>query len=286
MKAAPDIEKIIDALAHLIGGSGYAATRSHDHIQYVDKMKFDGFQPVWVGSGAFDSGLAAQDAADCPIWPMDVKVAVPLDAEDASAHEVRPSWQFFRIVTLNPKEMRGRLSIVTPKMYKMEYMRVDSTGRMFSATNAFAVVNGKTVNALMGRYTEGRRDDVWYVSDPSLGRPCEHGVIVHSHCLALRQYYNWSVLLSEGDGPRARFLTDPLGVREAFRLRDIPPGKRRRAALRHWVREHWRKRRDAGANDRAWIEAYLRGATEFVWNGLRCRIEPSVPDQKKARLTA
>jgi hypothetical protein len=53
---------------------------------------------------------------------------------------------------------------------------------------------------------------------------------------SLRRRYLWSVLIGEAeDEPRGRFVTDPLGVREVFRLRDVPPGKQRRAALLHWV---------------------------------------------------
>jgi hypothetical protein len=48
---------------------------------------------------------------------------------------------------------------------------------------------------------------------------------------SLRRRYLWSVLIGEAeDEPRARFVTGPLGVRELFRLRDVPPGKQRRAA--------------------------------------------------------
>jgi hypothetical protein len=61
---------------------------------------------------------------------------------------------------------------------------------------------------------------------------------------SLRRRYLWSVLMGEAENePRARFVTDPVGVREVFRLRDISPGKRRRAALLHWVRANWRQRR-------------------------------------------
>jgi hypothetical protein len=91
------------------------------------------------------------------------------------------------------------------------------------------------------------------------------------------------VLLGEEGVPRARFVTDPIGVRAAFRLRDIPAGKTRRAALRHWVQEHWRKRRDPSKEDRAFVREYLRGATHFGWSGLSCQIEPSKEDQRRAK---
>lgn len=81
--------------------------------------------------------------------------------------------------------------------------------------------------------------------------------------------------LGHNSGPRVRFLTDPLGAREVFRLRDIPPGRDRRAALRHWVSAHARKRHpDMDGEARTWVRRHLRGATDFTWNGLRCRVQP------------
>jgi len=102
-----------------------------------------------------------------------------------------------------------------------------------------------------------------------------------AHGIMLRREYLWSVLLGEPGIPRARFVTDPLGVREAFRLRDIPSGKSRRAALRHWVRNHWRKHGRDSEADRAWVRAHMRGATDFTWNGFMCRVEPSRDDMRR-----
>lgn len=92
----------------------------------------------------------------------------------------------------------------------------------------------------------------------------------------------WRVSIGLDSSPSVSFPTDPLGIREVFRLRDIPNGKSRRAALTHWVREHWRKKREPGASDVAKVREHLRGASEFSWNGLRCRIVPSGLDQERA----
>lgn len=269
MKSAPETEKIIDALAYLIGNDGPmshpGAPRRYDGIHRIDSSIFDGFEPFGPRE-TLERLIRGKDASDIPVWPIDSSLA--FCGED----EYGRFWEFSRVSTLNPSDARGRLRIVTPKMLKMEGLHVSVKGGALSCVVLCAIVNGKIVDATkIGRSLDGIKAD--------LTAKFHYGA-------SLRQHYHWSVLLGEGDGPRARFLTDPVGVREAFRLRDIPPGKRRRAALRHWVRCHWRQKRDMSADDRAWIEAYLRGATDFAWNGLRCRIEPSVPDQQKARLTA
>jgi hypothetical protein len=112
---------------------------------------------------------------------------------------------------------------------------------------------------------------------PSLiGEVLEHGF--GGGALFLREArYWWSVYLSFEGSPSLRFLADPTGVREVFRLRDAPPGAKRRAALVHWVSEHWRRK--PRSDDLAWVQKHLRGQRTFHWNGLRCVIDaPSIAE--------
>jgi len=91
---------------------------------------------------------------------------------------------------------------------------------------------------------------------------------------------NWRVHLGYEGSPTISFVTDPVGAREAFRLRDIPNGEGRRKALRHWVEEHWRKQRDCEVK----VRSHFRGIESFTWNGLKCRILPSAEDQDRAAM--
>ena len=85
----------------------------------------------------------------------------------------------------------------------------------------------------------------------------------------------WSVYLAHEGSIGIRFCTDSTGVKEVFRLRDIPNGASRRSAVLHWVRGHWRNN---GVSDPTWVKAFLRGGTTFCWNGLVCKIRPSKAD--------
>lgn len=90
----------------------------------------------------------------------------------------------------------------------------------------------------------------------------------------------WNVYLGYEGYPGISIITDPTGAKEVFRLRDIPEGKKRRQALRNWVKEHSRKsRKDDG--DEIQVRKHLRGADTFVWNGLKCKITPSLDAQKE-----
>jgi hypothetical protein len=126
-------------------------------------------------------------------------------------------------------------------------------------------------------YSEGRFFD--------RGPGTREGMLFHLLYAANRAFcrrYEWSVLLSQDGAPAISFQTDPIGAREAFRLRDIPNGASRRAALLHWVKEHWRKKRSDSAEETR-VRAHLRGQEEFVWNGLHCRIKASQYDREIAR---
>ncbi len=90
--------------------------------------------------------------------------------------------------------------------------------------------------------------------------------------------YHWTVSLGIEDHPMLRFITDVEGSKAVFRLRDIPTGKKRRAALKNWVSDHWRKdyRKPAPIEEKTIeVRKHLRGAEEFHWNGLHCIVRPS-----------
>lgn len=88
------------------------------------------------------------------------------------------------------------------------------------------------------------------------------------------RYYQWMVSFRKRGRPSILIPTDPTGIRELFRLREVPEGRERRAALKHWVSAHWRKKRD-NPEDKVYVRQHLRGAETFDWLGLECTIYPS-----------
>lgn len=90
----------------------------------------------------------------------------------------------------------------------------------------------------------------------------------------------WNVDFRLPGSPALSVITDPIGVRELLRMRDVPDGKSRREALRNWTREHWRQnRQDHSVEHR--VREHLRGAEKCVWLGLECAIVPSRIDLAK-----
>lgn len=82
------------------------------------------------------------------------------------------------------------------------------------------------------------------------------------------RYYQWMVGCRHGDRPSILIPTDPTGIRDLFRLREVPEGRQRRAALKHWVSAHWRKKRD-DEEAKIFVRQHLRGAETFDWLGLQ-----------------
>lgn len=92
----------------------------------------------------------------------------------------------------------------------------------------------------------------------------------------------WTIELGMADAPAVVVNTDPTGVRELLRMRDVPENRTRREALKHWVSAHARKnRKDADAEHH--VRRHLRGSTECDWFGLRCKIVPSPIDVAAVR---
>lgn len=123
---------------------------------------------------------------------------------------------------------------------------------------------GRWVNIDARRAGSSRLDDYWSAQiQVALG--C--GMFLRSR---------WTVYLADG-GLGVTFPTDEVGAQEVFRLRDIPEGKARRAALRAWVTEHWRVNPQR-PDEEVLVREHLRGAQAFDWSGLHCRITPSDDD--------
>lgn len=275
------LDAVLDSLASLVGGED---KRRYNVWPKARAEAFDGFE-VFDPVLHRDDFVLRSDPGDAPVWPMDARWAFRVFAAD-NEMGLADGWLFKRVNTLRPADWRGRLSRVFPRMVEHHELHVPASGDAVGSSGPLAVSGGRVFDVGVRNHARAGLDRVdtrsMYGASPAGGvdAAVEAFDVGLAHGVELRREYLWSVLLGEEGIPRARFVTDPLGVREAFRLRDIPPGRARRDALRHWVREHWRKRGREGAGDRAWVRAHLRGATEFGWSGLCCRIEPSREDAR------
>lgn len=268
----------LDALAHLVGG---ADNRKNARWPKAKIDAFDGFDILSDKIAPEDEVLLIGSPNDAPVWPMDARWAAPFDATRDHGEGAGDGWIFKRVATLRPAEWRGKLRRVFPRMYERHESYINREGATWGSVVPYGVVGSSLVDAWAYNSPKSERLMPGQILGAQTPIPdVEKFDIAIAHGIELRREYLWSVLLGEEGLPRARFVTDALGVREAFRLRDIPPGRERRAALKHWVRQHWRQQR-ADPAAKSWVRAHMRGATDFAWNGLSCRVEPSREDVRR-----
>lgn len=262
MSAASDaVEDMAERLLTFL----HLCEEARDHRLYVPLASMDGAVPIALADAKTEAapGLMVPVNTGRPaVWPMDLRTVhdANLGIDDPTDRWPEGTLQFKRVRSIQTKEARPLgASIFSPFMVMDEVVCAKPDGTAKSARAPMAMVAGKWINA---------------APQSIAGAPKDRAIpVALGTALALR--YEWSVWLGHNSGPRVRFLTDPLGAREVFRLRDIPPGRDRRAALRHWVSAHARKRHpDMDGEARTWIRRHLRGATDFTWNGLRCRVQP------------
>lgn len=235
------------------------------HRLYVPLSAMDGAVPMALcnaRSSASPELMVPINDGRPALWPIDVRMVQDANMNMGPPTERWPegTLQFSRVRSIQTKDARKfGASIFSPLMIMDEMSFAKPDGTAMSACGPMAMVNGKWVNAAPKSIEGGPRGHAIPVA---LGA-----------ALAFR--YEWSVWIGHNSGPRIRFLTDPLGAREVFRLRDLPPGRDRRSALRHWVSAHARRRNsDMDSESLTWIRRHMRGTTDFTWNGLRCRIQP------------
>ena len=224
------------------------------HPLHVPLREMDGSIPLAMSSGLIDDSrfLVPVNDGEPALWPVEIKLVVSAGTDWPSG-----SLAFSSVKTAARLDAR-RFGASRWSRYMLHSRDVIAKpdGTSTSGQGICSLIGGRWINAAPATIAGGSPDRM----------PLALG-------LALAARYEWSVWLGYGDGPRVRFLSEPARAREVFRLRDIPPGRKRRAALRNWVEGHWR-RYGPDDGDRAWIKRHLRGAVDFTWNGLRCRIQP------------
>lgn len=238
-----------------IAGKEHALTPAH----------FDGAEPMYLDE--IENAGRAEDAPDrlffADATPSDVENRLDVRVITGDYDSPSPDTiQLGRFRFVSPKTVRGKVTI--PGVYVIEH------GVAFLDTAKGQAETG----ALYYTSPDGKR---WFNSK---GRPMPQ---VNPGTVAMGVQFTrnaeWRAYIAWDGFPGITIPTDPTGARELFRLRDIPNGQLRRAALRNWVEGHWRKSR---TDTEAEIEVrkHLRGATEFHWNGLRVVITPSLDDQR------
>jgi|SRR5581483_6031312 len=216
-------------------------------------------------------GLTPPEAVE-QIWSPEylqdrVDISIVQSPHEALASEIQ--FRLFRLKEISTKEARGHAKRIYSRMFRLSGADIRPDGSYYARhIDCIAWVNRHWISCT-GSSDCRSGDDSWR-GHPALCIAAQGT----RHCI-------WRVEIGWSDQPSVSFSTDPVGVREVFRLRDIPDGKQRRTALRHWVTEHWRQNRDTDGAEAIKVHEHLRGTTSFTWRGLRCRIVTSQLDLER-----
>jgi hypothetical protein len=206
-------------------------------------------------------------------WPIDIGGVSYID-DDATL-------QFNRMWTAEPSSMRGQVKFLPSRIAWLASAQFDKE-RWFANMTPLGLINGKWRALDAGMTTTSRHSNHGIMESSVRNDRNYHDEVDRVACLmqsaALTARYDWHVALGLASGPRILLPTSPGGCLALFRNREKRDDETRRAALRHWVQNHYRER---GEREIAYVRDHLRGATGFSWRGLDAEIFVSQFDLEK-----
>lgn len=230
---------------------------------------------VYFDAFGNDKGLLRMDIEphEIPEGRLDVSAIVKDSRQGAK-------FQVLRARRIPAKDLRGRIRVVPPWLVESTAASLYENGEYHvNVPTHVGFVGGDWVEMpIPPKVTQRVRGGVLYTDTLTAVQNTKTQTEYRNStkvavALEVARWEQWAVLIGVG-GPRLRFASDPTAILELFRLRDAPPGKKRRASLTHWVAEHHRKNRnDPGALIE--VRKHLRGAADCSWNGMTVEIRPA-----------
>jgi hypothetical protein len=179
-----------------------------------------------------------------------------------------------RIRRVALSEIRGRFKLKSGMVIELAAALIHSDGT-YTSSRFYAEQWGSS-----GWYVIGQPGPVI----PELLLDHERRQVEISLGYAYARHFDWQVEIGYTKMPTIALTVDPPAARTVFKLRDLPPGKDRREALKHWVGEHYRHQSSGDSTEELIkIWPYLRGGNQFKWHGMECRIHPSRHDLIRAK---
>ncbi len=226
--------------------------------------------PLWIaGFGDQNREFFDWRSVDHPklVWPMSFGIVFP--SSDNTGGNCLDCTYF---ETISAARLRGKCSRIGRYNVAMAKALLTGSGEWISALFYATWCHRKWIDAGLAQrasdiYGPIERSFKSGAGELSVGELCGFG-----QSMALTYRYEWGAQFSIAGSPRVIIPTTPAGVLELFNDRDKPADQDRRKALKHWVRQHLRKRkRDSFAR----VRRHMRGETSFSWRGFDVTIIPS-----------
>jgi hypothetical protein len=235
-------------------------------------------QSLKVFSGARVLGLDMADGVgifsdatlkDIKGLPFDIPcLAIPQEGQD--------TYTFRRWSQVAHKHYRGRIKVFCPITVLHSVATLNpETNRFFCVSRLLGYQSGKWID-VERETARGRTDRTFDSEHLTMDQEWVRDIPLAMGCIFTDQMY-WRASVALDLNPAISFWTDPIGVRELLKTRDVPAGMKRRAALVHWVASHNRKQRN-DPDALSEVRSYLRGKRDATWNGMTVKVIPSRDD--------
>jgi hypothetical protein len=186
-----------------------------------------------------------------------------------------------RVWSVPLKELRGRTRMVSRHNARYVEAKLYGDGTWYTQGDYVSLINNKWVcsSPLEEQVRSGRSTLTKVRIDSEQTRTEINRSMSMAFSAALSHRYCWHAAMGIGDhGPRLLLATSAKGCLELFKSRDPSPGRTRRDALRHWVKNHYR---DSSECSLSYVRDHLRGQTRFDWHGLNCELMVSAYDLER-----
>jgi hypothetical protein len=215
--------------------------------------------------------LVGDDLPDIA-WPIDVGRVVRSD--DCTT--------FTRMWTAEPASMRGQVKFFPQKAAWFAYCQIYDDNTWYAQIDPIGLLGGRWLPLDAGMVATAKYSNAGMLrmlnrNDAQIREELSRSA-EFMQALALTERYSWHVALGQTNGLRIVLPTNPRGCLEFFKTREKREGESRRAALRHWVENHYREH---GDREITYVCDHLRGTTEFGWRGLDAEIFVSQYDLEK-----
>lgn len=268
---ADETMSVHDEIDWLLVFMGASIERKGSHVPIRD---LGAPIPILPGTACDSLIPAGEDSFIRPeeFGPNDMPLNLSLLSLSPAQSGDPESFGINRYRRVSPKAVRGRVHGFAKHIVEFSAGKVTPSTGLYESSRAYLGWQGRRWR-LMPR-TDGvgpQNPD----SSPDAARS-----IQMAQSVQFSSDWWWLAKIGWIGHPMVTLPTDAVGAREVFRLRDIPAGKKRRTAIRHWVSEHWRQRRKGPGETR--VREHLRGGCEFTWNGFYVKLMPSIVDQERA----
>lgn len=215
------------------------------------------------------------DVTPAALWPVNITLATPRWEAAGGDEFTGVEIQQFRSAPAST--FRGSVNRTAPHMALFAGAHLPDGEDAYGARMAVGWINQRWVECSDTGHSRERAATEWreYLGEQIADYDAAARVC---HGFALTRRYDHTAHIRR-DGYGITFPIDYQAARELFRLREKPETASRRSALRHWVRDHWRQKRD-DPDAEIYVRKHLRsGRFVFEWNGYECEFRQSRFDE-------